>query len=511
MWLTFPAYAAARGRTPGRPIPLPPSMRSVKTARRPGTDQRSGAAGLTGVVRSFGVLAGASLAGQAIGFFALIYVAHRIGARGVGQYNFVLAIVGFFGLFGNLGLDTFAVRSIASGRDTQGITADVITLKLGFAVCAFAVLLATRSQLTGDAVERSLVPIVGLNLLIWALTLDWRVQAMRHFKALGGWRFLGQVAYGALVPVFVVAGAAGVRAYAWLNVLGLAVTMAGLGWVVLHQRRGRLPRPNLSRMAARLRGSLPFLYSLAMLQLYVSIDIVMLGNLRSARQVGIYAVANRLPAALIVLANVWINAFFPHAAAQVATHPRALLEQVGRIVTVMVVLAIGLTVGAALCAPGLITWLFGAGFSSAGAPCAVLAAAAAVTLVDVTYGNVLLAADGERVFAQAVTFGVVVNVVANLVLIPRAGALGAATSTLIAELALGAVLVTRLTRRLGAATLDWGRILRGLAAAAVMVGCVLLARPLGAPVYAAVAILSFFAVAVRLGALDTTLVLGPRG
>jgi O-antigen/teichoic acid export membrane protein len=97
----------------------------------------------------------------------------------------------------------------------------------------------------------------------------------------------------------------------------------------------------------------------------------------------------------------------------------------------MVVLATGLIAGAALCAPGLITWLFGAGFSSAGAPCAVLAAAAAVTLVDVTYGNVLLAAHGERIFARAVTFGVVVNVAANLVLIPRFGALGAATSTLI--------------------------------------------------------------------------------
>jgi polysaccharide transporter, PST family len=486
-------------------------MRSVKTARRPATDQHSSAAGLTAVVRGFGMLAVASLAGQAIGFFALIYVAHRVGARGIGQYNYVLAIVGFFGLVGNLGLDTFAVRAIASGRGTRGITTDVVILKLAFAVCAFAVLLLTRSQLTSDAVERSLVPIVGLNLLIWAVTLDWRVQAMRNFRALGTWRLAGQVAYGALVPVFVVAGAAGVRAYAWLNALGLAVTMAGLAWVVIRQWRGRLSRPNGARMASRLRGGLPFLYSLAMLQLYVSIDIIMLGHFRSARQVGIYAVANRLPSALIVLANVWINAFFPHAATQVAANPKMLLEQVGRIVTVMVVLAIGLTAGAALCAPGLITWLFGAGFSSAGAPCAVLATAAAVTLVDVTYGNVLLAAHGERIFARAVTFGVLVNVVANLILIPRWGALGAATSTLIAEVLLGAVLITSLTRRVGPTTLDWGRILRGVAAAAVMAGCVLLVRPLGAPIYAAVGVVAFFAVALRLGAIDSTLVAGPSG
>lgn len=472
--------------------------------------QRSSAAGLAGVVRGFGVLAAASVLGQSIGFLALVYVAHRIGVRGVGQYNFVFAIVSVFGLFGNLGLDTLAVRAIASGRDTRAITSEVLTLKLTFAVVAFTALVAGRSLLTNDPVERSLVPILGLNLLIWALTLDWRVQAMRRFGALGSWRVIGQVAYGALVPVFVVAGAAGVRAYAWLNVVGLAVTMVGLAWVVLRQRPRVLSVPKLSSMRARLLAGLPFMYGLAMLQLYVNVDIVMLGSLRSALQVGIYAVANRLPSAVVVLANVWINAFFPHAATEVVANPRSLLEQVGRLVTAMAVMGIGLVVGAALCAEGLITWLFGSQFASAGPPCVVLAAAAAVTLVDVTYGNVLQAAHGERIYAGAITFGVLVNVGANIVLIPADGALGAAVSTLIAELALGVVLIVTLTRRVGAVTPSLGRILRGLAAAGLMAGSALATRQFGAAVSAGTAIVTFTGFAIALGAIDTTLAAGAR-
>jgi O-antigen/teichoic acid export membrane protein len=480
-------------------------------ARHPETHQQHGpAAGLAGVVRGFGVLAAASVVGQTIGLLALIYVAHRIGVRGIGQYNYVFAIVSVFGLFGNLGLDTLAVRAIASGRDTRAITSEVLTLKLTFAVVAFAALVASRSLFTSDPVERSLVPIIGLNLIIWALTLDWRVVAMRRFRALGSWRVIGQVAYGALVPVFVVTGAAGVRAYAWLNVVGLTVTMAGLAWVVVRQRP-RIPSlPNLLSMRTRLVAGLPFMYGLAMLQLYVNVDIVMLGSLRSAVQVGIYAVANRLPAAVVVFANVWINAFFPHAAAEVAANPRSLLEQVGRLVTAMAVLGIGLVVGAALCAEGLITWLFGNQFASAGPPCVVLAAAAAVTLVDVTYGNVLQAAHGERLFARAITFGVLVNVVANVVLIPSAGALGAAISTLIAELLLGGVLVITLSRRVGTVTPEWSRILRGLAAAGLMAACVLATRQLGAAVQAGTAIVTFTGFALAFGALDRTLAAGTR-
>jgi hypothetical protein len=40
---------------------------------------------------------------------------------------------------------------------------------------------------------------------------------------------------------------------------------------------------------------------------------------------------------------------------------------------------------------------------------------------------------------------------------------------------------------------------------------VLLTRPLGAAIYSAVAIVSFFAVALRFGAIDTTLVMGSSG
>ena len=263
-------------------------------------------------------------------------------------------------------------------------------------------------------------------------------------------------------------------------------------------------------MTARLRGGLPFLYSLAMLQVYVSIDIIMLGHFRSARQVGIYAVANRLPSALIVLANVWINAFFPHAATQVASHPKTLLEQVGRIVTVMVVLAIGLTVGAALCAPGLITWLFGAGFSSAGAPCAVLATAAAVTLVDVTYGNVLLGCSWRAHLRP----GRYLRRTCQRGCEPRVdSALGARGGDLYAHRRAPARCCAHHEphpscwpndARLGSDPPRPRR--RGRDGR-----CVLLARPLGAPIYAAVGVVTFFAVALRLGAIDSTLVLGPSG
>jgi O-antigen/teichoic acid export membrane protein len=462
--------------------------------------------GLDSVVRGFGILAVASLLGQAIGFFALIYVAQRVGARGVGQYSFVLAVVGYAGLLANLGLDAPAVRSIVSGRASEGVTAEVLILKVSFASAAYLVLVATRSLWTSDAVERALVPVLGLNLLILALTLDWQAQAMRRFGAIGTWRMIGQVVYGLLVPVFVVAGAAGVLAYAWLNVVGLAVNMAGLAWVVSRRRWKRPVRPAWSRLSLRLRSGVPFLYALAMTQVQAGIGIVMLAYFRPPADVGIYAVANRLPSALVTLAGAWINAFFPHAASLANSDPKALLGQIGRVVTSMIVLGIGIAIGAALCAEDLMRWLFGAAFARAGAPTAVLAVAASVTLVAATFGNALLAAGFERIYARALTVALVVSIAANAALIPAAGALGAAIATLCGQLVIAAAFTTTVVRRLGRVTIDWTRLVRGLLAGAIMACCVLLTRGFGGGVPAATAILTFPVAAWYLGAIDPSLI-----
>ena len=278
-----------------------------------------------------------------------------------------------------------------------------------------------------------------------------------------------QVVFGVLVVALLAHGFEGARQYAWFTVvnagLGAAITMV-LAW-----RRG-LPQVRLDRAALwrRLKASLPIGISFAMIQVYYSIDSVLLGYLKDTEAVGQYAVAYRVPLGVFAFAAIWVAVVYPHASAMFVKDPERLRRQVQTFASYSVALALPLGVGATFAGRGLMQELFGSEYGPATTPFILLMWAIAVTLVSVNFGNVLLGAGDERRYAVGVTVGAVVNVALNFILIPPAGTAGSAIATIASELAVVAYMVRRFTVVLGPVRLDWGRVARAAAASAVMAG-----------------------------------------
>jgi O-antigen/teichoic acid export membrane protein len=67
-----------------------------------------------------------------------------------------------------------------------------------------------------------------------------------------------------------------------------------------------------------------------MIIVYSQVGSLMLGYLDSARAVGLYGFANKLPLALVAFADVWVSATYPHAARLFRNHRDELRRQVGR-------------------------------------------------------------------------------------------------------------------------------------------------------------------------------------
>ena len=464
--------------------------------------------GLGRVVRGFGALAASSLVSQLVGFAALVYVARRTGATNLGAYTFALLLATYFNLFASLGIDYLATRDLAQGRDSVGsivgetlVLQGVLSLPLYFGLIALAPLLSTNHE-----VER-LIPIVGLILVTTTFTLDWALIALKKSGSVALWRLIGQVVYASLVPLLVIEGRSGIFHYAWLNILGLGVTAMGLMWVFVRLTAIR-PHVSTSRMLwLRLRRSLPFAYSLLMIQIYAGIGSLMLGYLYSTHAVGIYAVASKLPLALIGFANLWLNVLFPHTAQRLLADARGFAHDLGRIMTATIVIAAAATVGAFLCAGTLMATLFGASFQAAAVPFALLSGAAALVLVQANFSNVLLAGGTQRYYAVVMTIATAVVVLLNLVLIPPLGTRGAAISTVCGEIGLTALTLMGVRRRLGPIPLEARRLLRGAAAVGLMAVAMVGARSVGgAIVQIAVALPTFVAAAWAFSVFDRDLI-----
>jgi O-antigen/teichoic acid export membrane protein len=426
------------------------------------------------VLRGFAVLSSATIVGNLIGFAALAIASRKLGPGNLGAYSFALSISLYFQLLVNFGFTTLGIRDIAQrpGR-ARAVAAEVLALRGGLALVGFGAMVALAPVLGADGTSERILPITAAMLLVGALTFDWFFQGLQQMRVVAIARVLGQVVYGALVPLILVGGAEGAIRFAWLNVLGLAVT-AAITLVAVWRAVGRpVMRLDLRRVLKRLALSVPIGISFAVIQIYYSIDSVMLGYMRTTGEVGQYAVAYRLPLALIGIGAVYVAALYPHAAELFGRDPARLRAQVMRLASLCAVLAIPLAVGAIVAGSGLMPVLFGARFHPAGTPFVLLICVVAIVIVSMNFGNVLLATGDERRYAVGVTAGAAVNVLLNLVLIPAYGTTGAAVSTIAAESAVLVYMLVRFTRVLGPVRLEWGRIGRSAAASGLMAAVLL--------------------------------------
>lgn len=480
-----------------------------------------GGSGLNRVLRGYGALTASSLVGQVIGFAALAYVARRTGAANLGAYVFASTIATYFGLFAGLGINYLGMRDIAENRDAlRSILRQTLAALAILAILLYGVLVAVAPWLTSDPVARQMLPIVGLIIPLGVVKTDWLLVALGRAKQVALWLLVGQLVYGALIPVFVTRGASGTLRYAWLNVLGVAVTASGCAWSTRRAVRDEVSSTTSpffaltwhagSRRALlrRLVRSLPFGYSLIMMQVYAAIDLVLLGYLDSTRSVGTYSVANRLPLAIAVLANLWLVVLLPHTAHRLRTERTELMRDLGRAVTAAMIIAAAIGIGAWACGNALIPLMFGSAFRSASGPFALLALAAGLALVRANFSNVLLAAGTERYYAAAVTGGAIVVVVLDVLLIPPYGPIGAAVATFAAEAALLTILIAGVMRRVGSLALDRDRLARGAGAVGIMGLATLAAHSVGgAPAQVGTALVSFTGASLALRVFDRRLLL----
>ena len=116
-----------------------------------------------------------------------------------------------------------------------------------------------------------------------------------------------------------------------------------------------------------------------MLQIYYSMDQVLLGLLTNKTEVGQYAAAAKLPAVLSGFIVIWMSAVYPHASKLFTQDSDALRRQLGSFTSLGIVAALPLAAGSAIVGTAVMTGLFGPAYRPAGTPFAILMAASAMS------------------------------------------------------------------------------------------------------------------------------------
>jgi O-antigen/teichoic acid export membrane protein len=466
--------------------------------------QRGHLHGVGTVLRGFAVLSAATVVIRLIGFVAVTLFARKAGPQTFGTYAFALALAGFVvGAPTNFGIGTLGIRKIARDPGDAGkVVGEALAVQAIIAVVAVALLVAFVPLFSTDAELVTLTPLVALYYVAYSMTVDWALQGLQRLRAVAAARLAGQVLFGIVTPLILVGGPAGAVRYAAVFAAG-AILTAIVAFAMVRRLVGPIrvswaiaPLWDLAKKAA------PLGFSLIMLQIYLSMDQVLLGLLANKTQVGQYAAAAKLPVVISGFIAIWVSAVYPHASKLFTHDPDALRRQLGSFTSLSVVGARPRGAGSAILGTAVMTGLFGPAYRTAGPPFAILMATSAIVVVAINYTSLAMAVDQERTFAWSVTVASIINVLLNVLLIPFYGAFGSAVSSVVAELVVFLVCAHRVVAVIGRPPLVGRRIIGALAATAVM-SAALTAMPSSISVWLRIATggAVYLAVAVACGAV----------
>ena len=194
------------------------------------------------------------------------------------------------------------------------------------------------------------------------------------------------------------------------------------------------PRPSPKKWRLLLATSWPLGLVLLLNAVYFRVDLLIISLFRPAAEVGWYGVAYRVVESALFIPAMLGGLLLPRFSEQDGKkkqRPAQYLEQGLK----LLLLAAGLVVAIFLVLTRpIITLLAGPGYEAAAPLLAMLSLALATMFIGTTFGYALVALKQQTKLLKLYGALAIFNVIANLIFIPRYGAMAAASTTVVTEL-----------------------------------------------------------------------------
>jgi O-antigen/teichoic acid export membrane protein len=181
-----------------------------------------------------------------------------------------------------------------------------------------------------------------------------------------------------------------------------------------------------------IKASTPLAISALMINIYYNLDHVMLGMISTKRELGYYAAAYKIILLAIIPASIILQSFFPQLSKfydQINERSR-LMNFYARL---MFVTGIFFTSMGLLFAGEIVEIVFGPAYKSSVPLLRILILNVFLIYVNMTYGNPLIAWNKQKYYSYVIASGAGLNVLLNIILIPKYFAYGAAIATILTE------------------------------------------------------------------------------
>lgn len=440
-------------------------------------------------------------------FLAYTQLFRYLGPYNSGQLQFVLSYVTLFGVVIDFGIQQYMVKKISEDRSrAKQYFHNFLAVEVILAALVYGAMVGVAWFNGYEPIVIKAIMIAGFGAAIHGLTYPFLsvVTSFYDLKKAAFLNFLSSAINVSVIFLTIWVGG-GILMLTTQQVI-YAVVAVIIYYFFIQKHIGKpevlhgLRTLDWSLVKKIFKAALPFALLVGFSTVYNRIDVILITKYLGYTQTGLYTAAYKFFDLLAFFPAVVSHSLYPLFARLMIQHKieevRGTLE---RYLRFMMALALPIAVGGTIFARPIIILLAGQEFADAAPVLAVLVWAPAVLFIYIVANSIVISQLTK--FAMAVTgLNVIVNIIGNIILLPRIGIRGAAIMTIASELLQGLFYFYFIRRKITNFkffSLLWKPLLAsgimGLAIWFIQEQPLFYAIPLGAVVYGMVlAVLGFF-------------------
>jgi len=407
-------------------------------------------------------------AGNLFSFILMVFLARFLGDVAVGQYSFIFATGFLIVLLGNPGLEYILIKEVpANDRLIVTYGPNILSLKIILAVFAVTVTGFIALKIKKD-------PAVISCLLIVSIIYGFDVVGAVFSSVLKANERMDLMSLAEVIE----------RGIAFMLGIVVLYYTYSLLYLVLALLVSRILREGLYISFAKryfnarlgfdlllwkklLVASFPFSFSITFLYVYYKIDTVMLSLMVNDQVTGWYNAAYRLVDVVNYIPFLIVTAILPSMARSSKKDKDLLIDLFNRSLRYLIILAAPIGFGTYLLAPRIIKIVYGEGFSNAAVALKILILAEVFVFVNYLGGQLLNVIDKQKAYTIIIGITAGVNILLNVILIPKYTYIGASVATLLCEV-LVFILVYHIIKKVFLKVSIWPLLLRPILASIIM-------------------------------------------
>ena len=364
----------------------------------------------------------------------IAYITRYLGVAGYGDYATIFAYLGIFGAILDLGLFVIAVREIAKQPAAERtILGNMLGLKISLGLITLGLAYGLALALPYSAVVRQGILVGALSQFFISLNqvpLGSFQASLTMYKAtlsdvVGRLLLLGLVWWfvhssGGLMTI--------IWAVVWAN-----LAVFGFNVVMMGARYWLIPLFDWQKWREIFVAALPMGIVMVLGVIYFKIDTLILARIQGSYAVGIYSAPYKILEVLLAVPSIFMSSVLPVMTAALqesSTKAKRIFQDAFNFLSLA---ALPLIAGSVVVATPIMVLISGRAYALSGPVLQILAISLAGSFLNSVMIYTIIAANQQYRLIWPYSWAVIINVVANLLIIPRFSYMGAAVTTVLTE------------------------------------------------------------------------------